>query len=86
MGMGRDADISCWQQAAGVVPATGEYANALRRLSDAAFDLIKIIELEISGIRDGGGYWYCSDGLGGMWGEVLALIAEVKAERDKFDL
>lgn len=42
----------------GIEPATGERAKVLRDLSALCFDVIKIIELERSGIRDGDGYWH----------------------------
>jgi DNA polymerase III alpha subunit (gram-positive type) len=61
-----NAEISAWQKASGIEPATGERADILRRLSDAAFDAIKLIELECSGIRDGDGKWHGSDVIGGM--------------------
>jgi hypothetical protein len=43
------------QRHAVLKPATGDYDRILMRMSEAAFDLIKIIELERSGIRDGNG-------------------------------
>ncbi len=57
MGMRRDASIEAWQERTGIEPATGERARILEELSQAAFELIKAIELERSGIRDGDGYW-----------------------------
>jgi hypothetical protein len=66
MGMLTQAAIAAWQEKAGIEPATGERAGALEQLSQACFELIKIIELERSGIRDGDGYWHGSDVVGGM--------------------
>jgi hypothetical protein len=58
MGGWTDANIAAWQEAAGIKPARGERAEALEDLSQAAFQIIKIVELERSGIRDGDGYWH----------------------------
>jgi hypothetical protein len=61
MGSRTDARIAAWQEQSGIEPATGERAELLSRLSNAAFDAIKLIELELSGIREGDGHWYGSD-------------------------
>jgi hypothetical protein len=66
MGQITELSIKAWQDEAGIVPATGQYAEALEELSQAAFSLIKIIELERSGIRDGDGGWHGGDVLGGI--------------------
>ena len=52
-------DVPEWQKEAEIMiePATGERAELLRQMSDAAFALIKVIELDLSGIRDGNGYY-----------------------------
>lgn len=77
MGSLTDARIACWQEKSGIKPATGNRAELLRRISNAAFDAIKVIELELSGIRDGDGYWhgsdvilYTIDGLAGLCGDL----------------
>jgi hypothetical protein len=43
-------------------------------MSDTASDLIKIIELERSGIRQGDGYWYGSDLMGGITDDMVNII------------
>lgn len=48
MGSRTDANLAAFQKEAGIKPATGERAEILRRLQDAAFAAIKIIELEMS--------------------------------------
>jgi hypothetical protein len=63
MGMRRDAEIAEWQRKS-VKPS--EQQDLLGRMSDTAFELIKVIELERSGIRDGDGYWSGSDAMGGI--------------------
>ena len=70
MGQLTHARIAAWQEAAGIEPATGDRLERLRETSKAAYDLIQIIELEISGIRDGDGHWHGSDPL---QGKVLEL-------------
>ena len=73
MGSWTDAKIAAWQAEAGIKPAEGEKREALEALSKAAFELIKIIPLEASGIRDGDGYWYYGDPVGGIMRDVMAL-------------
>jgi hypothetical protein len=70
MGQMTDATIAAWQEAAGIEPAKGDYLEKLQEMSRLAYELIQVIELEISGIRDGDGHWYGSDPLGG---KVLAI-------------
>jgi hypothetical protein len=61
MGQLTDAKIAAFQEETGIKPAIGERADRLRNISNLAVDLIKVIELERSGIRDGDGGWYgCS--------------------------
>ena len=66
MGSVTDAEIASWQKETGIEPATGERLEALDELSMAAFELIKLIELERTGIRDGDGGWHGSDMVGHM--------------------
>jgi hypothetical protein len=73
MGSKSDAVIREFQERSGITPATGQYAKDLRAIQEAAFQLIKVIELEQSGIRDGNGYWHGSDVMGGITGEMAAL-------------
>jgi hypothetical protein len=49
MGSWTDASIAAWQKQSGIEPATGEYGRALNGLSQAAYELIRIVELERSG-------------------------------------
>ena len=65
MGQMTDMRIAEWQKKAGIEPATGERRKALDDLSRQAYELIRVIELECSGIRDGDGRWHGSDALGG---------------------
>ena len=63
MGSVTDARIEAWQKAAGIEPVIGERGKALAELSRQAYGLIRVIELERSGIRDGDGCWHGSDPL-----------------------
>jgi hypothetical protein len=63
MGANSDAEIAAWQAKVGIKPATGKYLERLDEVSEWAFELIKTIELEKSGIRDGRGVWCGSDAL-----------------------
>jgi hypothetical protein len=73
MGQMSDSMIEAFQEAAGIEPATGERLRILNEMSNAAFELIKIIELAKSGIRDGNGFWHGSDPLGGTVSEICNL-------------
>ena len=70
----RDAETEAWQKRAGIEPATDEQARLLREMSDKAFELIKVIELERSGIRDGDGAWHGSDVVGGTMRDLVCLV------------
>lgn len=80
MGSRTDADIAAWQKAAGIEEATGERGKILRSLSNAAFEAIKIIELERSGIRDGDGLWHGSDVIGGMTRDLISLCQRLMGD------
>jgi hypothetical protein len=76
MGSLTDANIKAWQDATGIKPATGESAEVLQYMSDTAFRLIKVIERERSGIRDGDGFWHGSDVIGGIAWDLVRIIEE----------
>jgi hypothetical protein len=82
MGQMTQARIAAWQKAAGIKPAIGGYGAALRDLSNAAFEAIKVIELEQSGIRDGDGCWHGSDVIGRVTGALISLCWRVMAASD----
>jgi hypothetical protein len=64
--------IARWQEQAGIKRARGEVAGALEAISQAAFKIIKIVELERSGIRDGDGCWHGSDVMGGLMIDIVS--------------
>ncbi len=72
--MMRNVNIAAWQRYAGLEEATGKRAQILRDMSDAAFELIKVIELERSGIRDGDGCWSGTDVVGGVMHDLRSLM------------
>lgn len=57
MGQLRDTVIARFQEHAGLEPTCGQRLELLQRMQQKAFELIRILELEMSGIRDGDGYW-----------------------------
>jgi hypothetical protein len=73
--MGADAAIREWQKRAGIQPPSGREAALLEELSQAAFNLIKIIELHRSGICDGDGAWHGSDVMGGTLNNMARLCS-----------
>ena len=70
MGQMTQARMAAWQKAAGIEEATGDRAEKLRELSRLAYELIRVIELEAAGIRDGDGYWHGSDPLDGAVSQI----------------
>jgi hypothetical protein len=80
MGKVTDARVAIWQKKAGIEPATGDRAELLEEMSQAAFELIKVVELELSGIRDGDGHWY-GDVWGGMTRDFVKLFKRWNGEQ-----
>jgi hypothetical protein len=83
MGSRTDAETRAWQEQSGLEPATGERREILSRLQEAAFQTIKILELEISGIRDGDCYWHGSDVVGGTTQDSYRLVQTPKRFRSR---
>jgi hypothetical protein len=52
MGLQHEFDLQVFEEKTGIKPARGERLQILERISAKAFKLIKIIELERSGIRE----------------------------------
>ncbi len=84
MGASRNYQIEKFEAETGLRAATGKRADVLRQLSDQAFELVKIIEHERSGIRDGDGYWGGSDPLGGTVRDLSNLFQKLmRIEQDE---
>ena len=83
MGQMTDERISAWQQAAGIEPATGAQLERLEEMQEQGVNLIKIVELERSGIRDGDGSWHGSDPLGGTVLRLSELWQLFNRDREK---
>ena len=67
----------------GIKPATGETAETLDSLSKTAYECIRVIELERSGIRDGDGFWSGCDPLGHIVDDLTSLYERLlQVERD----
>jgi hypothetical protein len=76
MGAQRNFEIAKWQEHAGLNLPSARSADLLRQMSDKAFELIKVIELEISGIRDGDSCWSGSDPVGGIVRDLVTVIEQ----------
>ena len=70
MGASRDSQLAVFADRTGVRPAFGKRLQILQHISGEAFELIKIVELEISGIRDGDGFWGGCDPLDGCTSSI----------------
>lgn len=81
MGSRSDATIAAFQEKTGIKPAKGEYADMLNELAQKAFDLIQVVTLEKSGIRDGDGHWHGSDVMGGSVDDITRLWGNIKKRR-----
>ncbi|MDP2601897.1 MAG: hypothetical protein Q8S00_04810 [Deltaproteobacteria bacterium] len=82
MGQRRDSVVRDFQRKAGIEPATGGALKVLRRMQEAALDVIRIVELEVSGIRDGDGYWGGACGLEDI-DDLPRLLNEYEVECKK---
>ena len=65
MGQIRNLNTRDFQERAGIKPATGQRAAVLSDMTRRACELIQMIALEQSGIRDGDGWWSGSDPIAG---------------------
>jgi hypothetical protein len=83
MGVRTNATIAVWQEKSGIRPATGRYAEVLEDISQAAFELIKITELERSGIRDGDGYWHGSGVMQGALNDQINLLKRLREANEE---
>jgi len=79
MGQITDAKIAEWQRYAGIEPARGRKLELLDRMQQEALALIRIVELEKSGIREGDGFWYGSDPLCSITKRFPELYREYEA-------
>jgi hypothetical protein len=62
-----------------ITPATGARAQVLDLMSEAAFAMIKIVEQERSGIRDGDGTWHGHDVMADMAREMAEVCFRLLA-------
>ena len=82
MGTLTDRNIAEWQAHAGLEPVTGERREILEKMSETAFELIKAIELEKSGIRSGDGRWYgCVDYMLELTHEMRSLFNRLETNQ-----
>ncbi|MDT3382508.1 hypothetical protein RNI52_34600 [Labrys neptuniae] len=58
-----DSRVTAWRSNAGLTLPSADQIIVYDAISETAFKLIKAIELEKSGIRDGDGAWHGSDPL-----------------------
>jgi hypothetical protein len=79
MGSWTEANIAAWQKEAGIEPATGEIYELWEALSQAAFEVTKMIGLERSGIRGGNGSWHGGD----VMGSAIAGASAPAPARDR---
>jgi hypothetical protein len=82
MGSWTEANIAAWQKEPGIEPATGEIYGLWEALSQAAFELIKMIELERTGIRGCNGSWHGGDVMGSAMADVEHLCQRLRETAD----
>jgi len=76
MGQVRNTTIEMFQKHAGLEPARGQQCEMLKRMQHHAFELIRILEMEISGIREGDGLWSGCDPVHETVNELVTLERE----------
>jgi hypothetical protein len=74
MGQITELPIRAWQKTAGIEPGPGLW----RELQNAAFETIRIAELELSGIRDGDGHWHGSDVVARVLNNLQNIISGLR--------
>jgi hypothetical protein len=62
-----------------ITPATGERLKRLKEMASRAEILPKILEEEISGVRDGDGFWHGSDPLQGTVSDLWRSYQNLEA-------
>ena len=90
MGIITDSKIEQFQQQSGIQPVVPEKERILKSAQDQALELIRVIELERSGIRDGDGFWHGSDVLQHVADDITEIISDyqtgssiIETERDR---
>jgi hypothetical protein len=81
MGALTDARIQAFQDSTGIKPPQGAELAILGAMQTKAAELLEVLALEKSGIRDGDGTWYGSDAVGGL----VANLAELEGMRVRTD-
>jgi hypothetical protein len=79
MGATLNAALAAVKELAGIEPACGKRAEALEEMSKKAFELIKTIEREQSGIRDGTGGWTYFNVMSYAMTDVVEAIEDYRA-------
>src|SRR5262245_38641044 len=69
----RRTRIEVFQRRAGITPASNARAEILTRMQQLAFELIRLVELERAGIRDGDGQWSGCDPIRGVVAELMRV-------------
>ena len=82
MGQITDQKIRDFQERSGIEPATGKRAERLADMSKCAHELIQVLALEASGIRDGSGKWHGSDPVCG----IVLQLRDLEREDENADL
>lgn len=80
MGRYTDSQLEAFSLATGVRPAEGDHLIKLQEVQRLAFEIIKLAERELAGIRDGDGYWYGSDPLHATISDLCGLWRPNRSE------
>jgi hypothetical protein len=79
MGQIRDHQIREFKQRAGIESATGRRAELLEEMKREAAELIEVVVLEETGLRDGDGYWSGCSPLEGIIRRLNELMNQYSA-------
>ena len=86
MGVRNDMRIREFQKSAGIKPPNDWSGKLLEEMSKLAFTLIKVIELEKSGIRDGDGTWIGSNAMDGITRDMTDLCNKWLREGYRYEI
>ncbi len=82
MGMVTDWEIADFRARSGIAVPEPEIQALWCNLQDLAYEVIKVASLEVSGVRDGDGYWHGAEVIGAT---LLVLERAVRRLRRYYD-
>ena len=82
MSLGRDANLASFQEHTGLKPARGRRRQLIKQMQQEALNLIRLLELEISGIREDDECWAGNDPVSGTVYSLRELVQTLHGATD----